>query len=130
MFLKSLFQSINTVWCFIFIIKHNNGNIILFFHFCIVFFINRKFYNFKIKLFYQLRFLFTVFTYLTKYHLKHSYSSFWILINLFIWFLSSLGNEKQEFPSQGRGSCIGFAFYDWVQNLECDQRLWRIYVYD
>ena len=48
MLFKSLFESINTLWCFIFITKHINGKIILFFYFYIATEITKKVYNNKI----------------------------------------------------------------------------------
>ena len=69
--------------------------LILFFQFLQRFFLNKKFYVFKIKLFYKfcinfsIGFLSTGFIFLTKHHLKH-------LIKLF----SFLGNRKDELPSQ------------------------------
>ena len=83
-FFKSLFWSINTVWCFIFTTKSINGNIILFFYFCIVSFMNRNFMPLQLCCFSKslstflifAGFLFTGFNYLTKHHLKHSLSSF------------------------------------------------------
>ena len=81
---------------FIFITKVINGNIVLFFYFSIFFFF-QEIYFFKIKF---ARVFFTGFKYLDKDHLKYSLSSYWVLTNPFIGFLSYLGNWKQKLPSQ------------------------------
>ena len=122
MFFESLLWSINLVWSFIFITKYINGNITLFFYFCKVCFMNRKFYFFKTKLFVKSLstflnfsgFLFTGFKYLTKHELQHSLSSFWILIRPFNEIFPSLSNRKQELLSQGAISEIA----SWCCNIE------------
>ena len=84
-----------------FVLKYKYGIVfygnILFCIFCTVFFMNKKIYTFKINLFCKFSInisnywwlFFTGFKCVTKHHLNHLLSSFWILINPLIELLSN-----------------------------------------
>ena len=107
-----------------------NGNIILFFYFCIVFFMNKIFYtlsyfaNFLSAFLIFAGFLFKGFKYLNKHYLKYLLSSK-RLINLFIEFLSSLDNGEKELLSKGTISEIT----NWCCNIEWISQPDHSYVY-